>query len=274
STVRVPFSTSTGLITGATVNGDTVIIEGPYLDAYINYNHLTGAEVRKISNHLTISPADWHKTSFSTRRLPSGDVVAEIAGTYKDIKVRFQIAITPDGNITTAYTADGMPDGYLRETGISFSLPESFQRLRWQREGYWDNYPADAMSGNTGDAPLYDRQAHVYGQRPPHDDWASDTRNFYYWADKGTNADRPLTMRAKSMKENIERYTLVNPSGTSLTVYAPDADVACRLDKPDGRQLTLYADNRWDYPEIAWGNYCKAASPLPFHGQITLQLKP
>lgn len=274
STVRVPFSTSTGLITGATVNGDTVITEGPYLNAYINYNHLTGAEVRKISNHLTISPADWHKTSFSTRRLPSGDVVAEIAGTYKDIKVRFQIAITPDGNITTAYTADGMPDGYLRETGISFSLPDSFQRLRWQREGYWDNYPADAMSGNTGDAALYDRQAHVYGQRPPHDDWASDTKNFYYWADKGTNANRPLTMRAKSMKENIERYTLVNPSGTSLTVYAPDADVACRLDKPDGRQLTLYADNRWDYPEIAWGNYCKAASPLPFHGQITLQLKP
>lgn len=274
STIRVPFSTSTGLITGATVNGDTVIAAGPYLNAYINYNHLTGAEVRKISDHLTISPADWQKTSFTTRQLPSGDVVAEIAGTYKDIKVIFQIVITPRGEITTAYTADGIPDGYLRETGISFSLPDSFQRLQWLREGYWDNYPADAMSGNTGDAALYDSKPHVYGQRPPHDDWASDTKNFYYWADKGTDADRPLTMRAKAMKENIEHYTLVNPSGTTLTVCAPDADVACRLDKPDGRQLTLYADNKWDYPEIAWGNYCKVISPLPFHGQITLQLKP
>ena len=70
STIRVPFSTSTGLITGATVNGDTVIAAGPYLNAYINYNHLTGAEVRKISDHLTISPADSSPQATSWQRSP------------------------------------------------------------------------------------------------------------------------------------------------------------------------------------------------------------
>lgn len=36
--------------------------------------------------------------------------------------------------------------------------------------------------------------------------------------------------------------------------------------------MTLYADNRWDYPEIAWGNYCKAIPALPCHGQLRLVL--
>lgn len=52
-----------------------------------------------------------------------------------------------------------------------------------------------------------------------------------------------------------------------------DASVACRLDKPDGNGLYLYADNRWDYPEIAWGNYCKTLEALPCYGSITMQLK-
>lgn len=273
SKIRIPFDTTTGLICGATVEGDTVITEGPYLNAYINYNHLTGAEVRRISDHITASPADWHKTSFDTMMLPSGDVVVTIEGTYNDLMVKFDIVITPTGKITTAYSVVGVPDGYLRETGIAFTLPDNFCRLKWRREGYWDNYPADAMSGNTGDTPLYDSLVQVYGERPLNDDWASDTKDYYYWSDNGTNATRPLTMRAKAMKENIENYTLVSDAGKSLTVISPSADVACRLDKPNGRDLVLFANNRWDYPEIAWGNYCKVISPIPLHGQITMLLK-
>ncbi len=83
----------------------------------------------------------------------------------------------------------------------------------------------------------------------------------------------PLTNWAKSMKENIYLYTLEMPDGEALSVLSDKGDVACRLNKPDGNTLMLYADNRWDYPEIAWGNYCKAISPLPLTGRITLSLR-
>lgn len=274
SSIRVPFSKVTGLITAATVNGDTIIEQGPYLNADINYNHLTGAEVRNAADHLVVDHADWTKKSVTARLLPSGNAAVEIVGYYKQVDVRYQIVITPDGEMAIDYETQGLPDGYLRETGLAFILPENYERLRWERQGYWDNYPADAMSGNTGDAAIYDTLSHRYGCRPPHSDWASDVKNFYYWADRGTNAAKPLTMRAKAMKENIIRYDLVKPSGVSLSVASSAADVACRIDKSDGEALILYADNHWDYPEIAWGNYCRAMSPLPCHAGITLILRP
>lgn len=272
SSIKIPFSKADGLISNATVNGDTIITHGPWLNAYINYNHLTGAEVRKISDHLTLSPNDWQLSSFATRPLPSGNIMAEISGSYNDIKVSYQIVITPFGDISTTYHAEGLPDGYLRETGLSFSLPDNISSLKWIREGYWDNYPADAMSGNSGKTPLYNFTPQNYGVCPSHNDWASDTRDYYYWGDDGSNAAKPLTMRAKAMKENIRQYTLSTDFGVSLTVISSDADVACRLDKPDGKQLTLYCNNKWDYPEIAWGNFCKVLSPVPTHGLITLRL--
>lgn len=273
ATLEVPFSKSTGLITGATLDGDTIIEKGPFFNAYVNYNHLTGAEIRKISDHLTTSPADWRKQSFDIRKSASGDVIASVSGTFGSVKVNYQIVITPSGEITTAYIADGLPEGYVRETGLSFSLPDNYSRLKWIREGYWDNYPADAMSGNRGDAPLYNDKVHTYGTRPSQEDWASDTKNFYYWADKGADFDRSLTVRAKAMKENISQYSLVMPSGLSLSVVSPTSDVACRLEKISDKRLMLFADNKWDYPEIAWGNYCKVISPNPCHGQITLILR-
>lgn len=49
--------------------GEQVIIEkGPFLNLYVNLNHLTGAEVRKMANHFTISDSDWKKHHSVTLR--------------------------------------------------------------------------------------------------------------------------------------------------------------------------------------------------------------
>ena len=40
-----------------------------------------------------------------------------------------------------------------------------------------------------------------------------------------------------------------------------------------GSRVTLYDNNRWDYPEIAWGNYCKTLEALPCYGEIKMLLK-
>ena len=59
---------------------------------------------------------------------------------------------------------------------------------------------------NRGETSLYNPNLVGYGERPAQD-WASDTHNYYYWADAGANCTNPLTQRAKGMKENIYRYT-------------------------------------------------------------------
>ena len=112
----------------------------------------------------------------------------------------------------------------------------------------------------------------AYGSRPEQE-WARDTHNYYYWADKGAVCDKPLTRVAKALKENIYWYTLNQGRELpSLSVVSPDVEVACRISKNASGVLTLFADNRWNYPEIAWGNYCKALTALPCYGQIRIIL--
>lgn len=77
------------------------------------------------------------------------------------------------------------------------------------------------------------------------------------------------------MKENIYWYTLSagNKKVRQLSVVSEEASVACRLHKGADGRLVLYTDNRWDYPEIAWGNYCKRLEALPCYGKIKMILK-
>lgn len=268
---KVSFDKATGLISRAEVAGRPVIKGGPYLNVYVNYNHLTGAEVRKIADHMRINPADWVKESFSWEK--SGEnMVVSLSGSYKNVGVRFAISVSPRGNIDVDYAVSGLPDGYLRESGVAFALPDSYRTLSWERNGYWDSYPSEAMSSNAGTVSLYNPSVPPYGSLPGQD-WARDTHDYYYWSDRGAVCDRPLTMAAKAMKENIYWYSLSQGrGGPSLSVVSADAEIACRLSQDQDGAMTLYADNRWDYPEIAWGNYCKAIPALPCHGQLRLVL--
>lgn len=267
----IPFSKSTGLIDNATVGKETVIVSGPYLNLDINFNHLTGPEVRKVSSHLTTLPADWKMDRFDYAK-DGSDIRVTTTGRYGDITVAYNILISPSGNIDISYTTGNLPNGYVRETGLMFTLPDSFTSLAWERDGYWDCYPDNSMSPGKGTVQLLNPAVVSYGQRPEQP-WSLDTHDYYYWADAGADCDRPLTMAAKAMKENIHYYTL-SSSGqpATLSVVSKSGDIACRLNKNSSGQLRLFTDNRWDYPEIAWGNYCKALPALPCYGEIHLTL--
>lgn len=266
---EVPFDKATGLIVDARVGNRIIIEKGPFLNLYINLNHLTGAEVRKTANHFATSEADWRKTAFSYRQQKDG-VYVLLSGTYQGVQVDFDIKVTPAGELCVSYRTSGVPNGFLRETGLSFHLSDALQHLDWKRKGYWNYYPEGELGGNEGSFSLYQSQQAAYGERPTQP-WPMDTHNYYYWADAGANCTQPLTQIAKGMKENIYYYSLSTVSGGSgLSVVSADASVACRINKSAAGQLTLYADNRWDYPEIAWGNYCKTLEALPCYGQLRL----
>lgn len=270
---EIPFSRTTGLITGAKTGGRVMIGRGPFLNLYINLNHLTGAEVRSMANFFTVAVSDWKKTHLGYRQEKDA-VYVDLSGTYQDVKVDFRIRISPAGELDIDYLTTGVPNGYLRETGLAFDLPEEINRVEWKRKGYWNYYLEGAFSGNEGQAELYTSQQAAYGERPSQP-WQEDIHEYYYWADAGTDCRTPLTRQAKGMKENIYWYTLSagNKKVRQLSVVSEEASVACRLHKGADGRLVLYTDNRWDYPEIAWGNYCKRLEALPCYGKIKMILK-
>lgn len=267
---EIPFSKETGLISNATSKGQVIIEKGPFLHLDINLNHLTGAEVRKSARKFLTSDSDWKKQSLTYTR-KEGTVEVALSGFYQDVQTDILIRIFPAGEMNVSYVVAGQPNGYLRETGLSFYLPERLDYLQWERKGMWSCYPEGAFAGNTGETSLYNPKQVRYGENPAQL-WSADTHNYYYWADAGANCDRPLTQMAKGMKENIYRYTL-SATGVKagLTVCSPDASLACRTSKRGDGQLMLYINNRWDYPEIAWGNYCKTLEAVPCYGEMKIR---
>lgn len=267
---EIPFSKETGLICNATSKGQVIIEKGPFLHLDINLNHLTGAEVRKSARKFLASDSDWKKQSLTYTR-KEGTVEVALSGFYQDVQTDILIRISPAGEMNVSYVVAGQPNGYLRETGLSFYLPERLDYLQWERKGMWSCYPEGAFAGNTGETSLYNPKQVRYGENPAQP-WSADTHNYYYWADAGANCDCPLTQMAKGMKENIYRYTL-SATGVKagLTVCSPDASLACRTSKRGDGQLMLYINNRWDYPEIAWGNYCKTLEAVPCYGEMKIR---
>ena len=267
---EIPFSKETGLICNATSKGQVIIEKGPFLHLDINLNHLTGAEVRKSARKFLTSDSDWKKQSLTYTR-KEGAVEVALSGFYQDVQTDILIRISPAGEMNVSYVVAGQPNGYLRETGLSFYLPERLDYLQWERKGMWSCYPEGAFAGNTGETSLYNPKQVRYGENPAQP-WSADTHNYYYWADAGANCDRPLTQMAKGMKENIYRYTLsATGGGAGLTVCSSDASLACRTSKRGDGQLMLYINNRWDYPEIAWGNYCKTLEAVPSYGEMKIR---
>lgn len=268
----IPFNHNTGLITNATSNNEIILKSGPFLNLDLNFNHKTGAEVREKASNLIVNEKDWVKSSFSTKK-ESNRVTVLLSGTYKNIKTDFTINIFPSGEMTVDYITHNEPNGWLREAGVKFLLTEQPEHLEWNRQPYWSFYPEGHFAGKQGSVPLYNKKTVKYGADPKQD-WNMDTHNYYYFADAGSICKRPLTNIAKGMKENIYTYTLLTPAKKGkLQAVSPHGNLACRINKDTSDQLILYINTRWDYPEIAWGDYCKALEVSPCYGKITLRFK-
>ena len=136
---------------------------------------------------------------------------------------------------------------------------------------YRSYYPEDNFAGNAGQTPLYNKKKVEYGE-DPQQPWNMDTYNYYYFSDKGAICQRPLTNKAKGMKENIYEYQLKTADNHLLTVLSREGSLGCRMNKMSDDQLILYVNNRWDYPEIAWGDYCKELEVTPVSGLIKIRL--
>ena len=269
---EIPFNKKTGLIENAVSKGKVVIEKGPFINIDVNLNQLSGNESRQRSGKYISFDADWNIKNLTWKK-NNDKVQVQLSGYLKEVLVEMTIFISPDGQMDIDYLTSGQPNGYIREFGVKFYMPDSFDYLKWKRDGYWSYYQDDAFAGNVGETSLYSSKQVAYGKKPV-TNWSLDTRNFFYWSDAGADVREPLTQKAKGMKENIRFYTLssAKSSDNSLSVISNDASVSCRTSKRSDEQLILYISNQWDYPEIAWGNFCKNLEAVPGYGKITVVL--
>jgi hypothetical protein len=265
------FDKSSGLITGATSHGSLVIEKGPFLNLNTNNSILRGAEVRKSAGNFFINDSNWVLESFNIE-YKDGHINVLTKGNYQSIKVELEMTVFETGRIEISYQTKGEPNTFISEAGLKFYLPPTFTKLMWERKGYWDYYPDDAFSGNYGVTSLFNSNSQIYGEYP-NQSWGADTKDYYYYGNQGSQCGTPLTKRAKSMKENVYTYTLSSSvEDCKLSFVSADGNLACRVNQTLEGNLILYANNRWDYPEIAWGNYCKSIKASPNYGKIVLYL--
>lgn len=133
--------------------------------------------------------------------LADGKAEVFLSGSYGETDLDILMTVSPDGRIDISYNAAGVPDGYVKQTGLYFILPDAYSFLSWHRKGYWSYYPAGSFAGNRETVPLYNRNLVRYGECPDQP-WPMDTHNYYYWADAGADSEKPLTQTAKGLKEN------------------------------------------------------------------------
>ncbi|HCN85057.1 MAG TPA: beta-galactosidase [Sphingobacteriaceae bacterium] len=266
---RFPFSKGNGLLNSAEFNSKVVIRSGPYL----NFS-ATGA------NKNTQA---WEFKKISYSKAP-GIATVFISGSSNGIQVQFTLRINGNGYMAVNYAVDHLPSGLLKESnfilpgllkesGVKFILPESFDRLGWNREPYWSYYPEGDFGASKGNVSLYQSKPVSYRKKPGNE-WQFDDRNFYYFSLRGSDNSRPFTNVAKSMKENIRSYQLTSSQGgEGIEVVSKEAKVACRVNRDKNQRITLYANTLWDYPEIRFGNYSKDILAEPHTGVIYFQLK-
>ena len=60
-----------------------------------------------------------------------------LKGRYNDVDTDIRLLISPEGRMEINYLTNGQPNGFLRETGLSFYLPETMEQLKWKRRGHW-----------------------------------------------------------------------------------------------------------------------------------------
>ncbi len=138
-------------------------------------------------------------------RAEGDNVRVRVAGAYDRLAGRYELLITPAGEITASASFEyAGPDLWAREIGFRLAAPRACNRLEWSRRAEWSVYPEDHIGRPHGVArAVVDHPANL----PPRWPWAQDNSPL------GSNDFR-------STKRNINWATLRCPSGAGVGVLS------------------------------------------------------
>lgn len=236
----VTINEATGLISEARFDNQPVIAGGPYVD--LGMGPLSENWLLRKFEAVADAEGAWISTS----------------GEFKDAEgiesypVDFEITIDGAGLITTVYR--------LREerqqkgqVGIAYLLPQTVEKLAWNRSSLWSVYPEDHIGRPHGVAFKLPAHAELkYGAKPEWP-WAEDVSDFFLYGKQGRGPGASNDFR--SMKENIWWASCILAGGNVRLRAEGDAQIAARAGVLPNGQVTFSLYNFCFYPDLTWGNY-------------------
>jgi len=207
--------------------GDTIIAEGGQI-MLIHFNnddggapHIAGNNYNQDIQPLEYKPVENLKTiSVSARLNTEGSVQVSITGIVENmLEGKQEYIFNTDGTIAFNYDYKTLIDfngnNRLRQFGLLFSLPSSFDRLSWKRKGLWTTYPENDINRLEGIAAALPRDikyVEVPGEIPSGE-----------WKD---NANELGTNDFRSTKDHILRASLKNDKNVEITVQSDGSQSA------------------------------------------------
>ncbi len=217
----------TGLIEKAEIDGRAVLIGGPTLMVLPQ----TGGKCEP-TYHDDIMPftntcSQW-QVSDVTAGQSTDDVEICVKGRYKEASGTYTMHINNKGELTVVYrfSYDGeikplqpmwgpLEPARLRQLGIVFDLPKSFNTLNWQRNALWTVYPEDHIGRPEGQARAFRRRKwpNIKTHTEPHWPWHLDSNAL------GTNDFRSTKRNIiwASLKDANDYGILIRSDGEQST---------------------------------------------------------
>ena len=151
---EIVFDKHTGTIQSWRVHGKDIVVGGPILNlgealarTQKPFYHATNPPVTD-NAQVTAAPANADGTirvsvTANVLTAPGGTALGTLTSTY-DIK--------PDAEVTVSWSLDWTGnDMSLWEEGLKISLPASMTQMRWLRDAYFTDYPADHIGEPSGE---------------------------------------------------------------------------------------------------------------------------
>ncbi len=236
---------STGLLENVKVGDEVLIKSGPHINLRI-----PGRRVQYSTVWMQDFAENWKLSNFSYE-IKDGIAQINTEGNYDSISAKFEIKIDENGVFNIDYELKNtLKEKTVQEAGLKFIVGENFEKLTWDREAYFTDYPENHLGRPVGEVDINLKPEMKYREKLQHE-WEMDSKGFYYF---GLNEKLPYTNMVRALKENIYSYSL--KTEISKIEIKSTGNQACRFDKINGEN-NLIINNQWDYNSLLWGNYMK-----------------
>ena len=224
------FDKKTGLLKNGSVDGETVLIGGPFL------------------NTPYLKLGQWIMSDFDIRLKEPLKCEIKISGSYgTQMDVTFLITIFADGTVHTRYTIDelkvplpkqvklrvGVDCGGLDEIGVYFIASPVMDTFQWRRKGQWTVYPDDHIGRCEGIAKR--RSVGSEFSKKPEIPWCEEMKS--YILNGKYDVDYRGTNDFRSLKANILSASLYRAGGKGEieAVSGGSHSVRLEIQEPENR---------------------------------------
>lgn len=229
------FDRKTGQIKKAVIDGQTVLTGGPVLMILTFGGGRCEPTYRDDIAPLNDTCSQWKADEVSAKQRTDG-VEIHVKGRYQEAAGSYTMLINRSGQLRVSYDFDyaqepepgehmwnDEPDpSHVRQMGVVFDLPKTYDRLSWERKALWTVYPDNYIGRASGRAKAFrgNKWPEIKRHAEPPWPWLLDSNAL------GTNDFRSTKRNIiwASLKDTKEYGILVRSDGRQSTRSYVDGD--------------------------------------------------